>query len=409
MKHNGKVKIMSIVGARPNFMKVASIARAVQGHNQVRRRPAIEHIIVHTGQHYDEQMSKLFFRELQIPEPHYNLEVGSGSHAAQTAQIMERYEPVLLKERPDILFVVGDVNSTVACALVATKINYNGSSNRKRPLIAHIEAGLRSKDRDMPEEINRILTDALSDLLFVTEQDAVTNLEKEGIPDHKIHFVGNVMIDTLMSHLEKAQQLNTLSTIVNETCRDHAWSGKRPLSGSGLQKFPYGLVTLHRPSNVDNPAGLTALMRSIEKIAERIPLLFPLHPRTRNNLRQFGIGQSTAPSDNILYTKPLGYLEFLDLLQHATLVLTDSGGIQEEATFLNVPCITLRNSTERPVTVTLGSNYLVGTDPDRIEKTAYAVIDGNRKASSTPPLWDGKAGERIIDIACTRVMQGLAP
>jgi UDP-N-acetylglucosamine 2-epimerase (non-hydrolysing) len=261
----------------------------------------------------------------------------------------------------------------------------------------------------MPEEINRILTDALSDLLFVTEQGAVINLEQEGIPDNKIHFVGNVMIDTLMSHLAKARKLNTLSTIVNETCRDNAWSRKRLLSGSDLQTIPYGLVTLHRPSNVDDPAGLTALMRSIDKIAERIPLLFPLHPRTRNNLRQFGIVQSKAQSENILYTEPLGYLEFLDLLQQATLVLTDSGGIQEEATFLNVPCITLRNSTERPVTVTLGSNYLVGTDLDRIEKTAYAVIAGNRKAGSTPPLWDGKAGERIVDIACTHLTQGLLP
>ncbi len=400
---------MSIVGARPNFMKVASIARAVQGHNEVGRRPAIEHIIVHTGQHYDEQMSKLFFKELEIPEPHYNLEVGSGSHAVQTAQIMEHFEPVLQAERPDMLFVVGDVNSTIACGLVAAKINYNGSSKRKRPLIAHIEAGLRSKDRDMPEEINRILTDALSDMLFVTEQEAVTNLEREGIPDHKVHFVGNVMIDTLMNHLEKARRLNTLSSIMNEKCRDRAWSRKQPVSGSDLQTFPYGVVTLHRPSNVDNPAGLTALMRSIEKIAERIPLLFPLHPRTRNNLRQFGLVQPASQNENILYTEPLGYLEFLNLLQHATLVLTDSGGIQEETTFLDVPCITLRNSTERPVTVTLGSNYLVGTDPDRIEKTAYAVIDGNRKAGSTPPLWDGKAGERIIDITCAHVMQGLLP
>jgi UDP-N-acetylglucosamine 2-epimerase (non-hydrolysing) len=406
MNQVNKVKIMSIVGARPNFMKIASIARAVQSHNSAGRVPPIEHIIVHTGQHYDEQMSKLFFKELEIPEPHYNLEVGSGSHAAQTAQIMERFEPVLLNERPDLLMVVGDVNSTIACSLVATKISYNGSSKRTRPLIAHIEAGLRSRDRDMPEEINRILTDALSDLLFVTEQDGVSNLEQEGIPGHKVHFVGNVMIDTLVSHLEKAQQLNALSVLVNEKCRDHAWSRKRPLSGPDCRPFPYGLVTLHRPSNVDNPASLAPLMRSIERIAERIPLLFPLHPRTRNNLRQFGIVQATSQSENILYTEPLGYLEFLNLLQHATLVLTDSGGIQEEATYLNVPCITLRNNTERPVTVTLGSNYLVGTDPDRIEQTAFAVIDGNRKAGATPPLWDGKAGERIIDIACANLMQG---
>jgi UDP-N-acetylglucosamine 2-epimerase (non-hydrolysing) len=397
MKVTQNMKIMSIVGARPNFMKVASIARAVHKHNQGAGRPQIEHVILHTGQHYDEQMSKLFFRELEIPTPNYNLEVGSGSHAVQTAQIMERFEPVLLKEQPDVLVVVGDVNSTVACALVATKINYNGSSLRKRPLIAHIEAGLRSRDRDMPEEINRVLTDALSDLLFVTEEEAIANLEQEGIHGHKVHFVGNVMIDTLLCHLEKAKQHNTLSEILdagsNPVLREKFREGGAP---------GYGLVTLHRPSNVDSPAALAALMQSIEKISAKIPLVFPLHPRTRNNLDKFGLARSMQ-DDRILYTEPLGYLQFLNLLRNAALVLTDSGGIQEEATFLGVQCITLRNNTERPVTVTLGTNYLVGTDPAKIEETAFSVIAGNKKAGSTPPFWDGKAGERIVDILADTV------
>jgi UDP-N-acetylglucosamine 2-epimerase (non-hydrolysing) len=397
MEHNNHIKIMSIVGARPNFMKVASIAHAAQKHNNAGGHPVISHVIVHTGQHYDEQMSTLFFKELEIPEPNYNLGVGSGSHAVQTAQIMERFEPVLLKELPDILFVVGDVNSTVACALVATKIDYNGSSNRKRPLIAHIEAGLRSADRDMPEEINRILTDALSDILFVTEQTAVTNLEREGIGNGKVHFVGNVMIDTLMSQLEKARSLNTLETILSEHCHDRELLEKFRLAAD-LKKPPYGIVTLHRPSNVDAPGMLGPLMECIKEIASKIPLIFPLHPRTKNNLTKFGLLRPDGYHENIIYTKPLGYLEFVSLLLDASMVLTDSGGIQEEATVLRIPCITLRNNTERPITITMGTNYLVGTDPDRIRQTAFAVIDGKKKKSFIPPLWDGKASERIIDV-----------
>ena len=387
---------MSIVGARPNFMKVASIASAVDRYNAANGFPKIVHTIVHTGQHYDEQMSDLFFRELEIPKPHYNLEVGSGSHAVQTAQIMEYFEPVLLAEQPDILLVVGDVNSTIACSLVAAKIQYPGANGKKRPLIAHVEAGLRSLDRDMPEEINRILTDALSDLLFVTEDEAVTNLGNEGISKEKIHFVGNVMIDTLISHVEKARVLSTLADIVNK--RDNRHELNQLTASSDLNKFNYGVVTLHRPSNVDTPEALEALMNCLKKIASRIPLIFPLHPRTRNNLMQFGFLQSDGQNQNIIYTKPLGYLDFLNLLLNATLVLTDSGGIQEETTFLRVPCITLRNNTERPVTVTMGTNYLVGTDQDKILNTAFAVIDGNQKEGHIPPLWDGKASDRIIDI-----------
>ena len=401
MDQNNHMKVMSIVGARPNFMKVASLARAIERHNGEERHPRIEHTIVHTGQHYDEQMSDLFFKELDIPKPHYNLEVGSGSHAAQTAQIMERFEPVLLTEQPDVLLVVGDVNSTIACALVATKARYNGSSRRPRPLVAHIEAGLRSRDRSMPEEINRILTDALSDLLFVTEQDALDNLEREGIVRGKVHFVGNVMIDTLISHREKARNLNTLEA-VSEQCN---MALKEKLTPALHQKNArYGLVTLHRPSNVDTADALGPLMDCMRKIAMKIPLIFPLHPRTKNNLVQFGLLGPGDQQESILYTKPLGYLEFLNLLLGASLVLTDSGGIQEEATFLQVPCITLRNNTERPVTMTLGTNYLVGTDPDRILQTAFAVIDGNKKKSFIPLLWDGQAGARIIDIIARQMV-----
>jgi UDP-N-acetylglucosamine 2-epimerase (non-hydrolysing) len=406
MDDNNSMKIMSIVGARPNFMKVASIARAVDKRNGVKGHPKIVHTIVHTGQHYDDKMSDLFFNELEIPKPHYNLEVGSGSHAFQTAQIMERFEPVLLTEQPDVLLVVGDVNSTIACALVATKIKYNGASSRKRPSIAHVEAGLRSLDRDMPEEINRILTDALSDFLFVTERDALVNLEHEGISREKVHFVGNVMIDTLIRHKEKALRLNVIEKILHQNCDnpDLKEQLQSTLDHSGLS---YGLITLHRPSNVDTPDSLRPLMRSIHKISSKIPLIFPLHPRTKNNLKRFDILQAVGQKGNIIYTEPLGYLEFLNLLINAALVLTDSGGIQEEATFLNVPCITLRHNTERPVTVAMGTNYLVGTDPNKIEQTAFAIIDGNRKSCTIPPLWDGMASERIMDILSESISSDL--
>lgn len=389
------MKILSIAGARPNFMKVAPLAYAIERHNQQERQPWIEHRIVHTGQHYDQNMSDSFFEELAVPKPHYNLEAGSGSHSVQTAQIMTRFEPVLLEEKPDVLVLVGDVNSTVACALVAVKINYDGTSTRPRPLIAHVEAGLRSRDRTMPEEINRILTDALSDLLFVTEQDAIANLKHEGIAKRRIHFVGNVMIDTLLRHREKARSLKTLASLLDSDCRDPLLRSR--LTEPGKQSG-YGLITLHRPSNVDSPQELKSLMDCLGKISRRVPLIFPLHPRTRKNLEQYGLPGPEHRHDGILYTNPLGYLEFLNLLLDARLVLTDSGGIQEEATFLGVPCITLRNNTERPVTTTVGTNYLVGTNPDRIMETAYSVIEGTAKKGSIPSLWDGEAGGRIVEI-----------
>lgn len=379
------MKLMSIAGARPNFMKLAAIARAVAEYNtsNAPEGRTIIHRIVHTGQHYDQKMSEGFFDDLGIPKPDINLEVGSGSHAVQTAEIMKRFEPVLLAEQPDVLLVVGDVNSTIACTLVASKIEYGKNSaglppSRKRPVIVHVEAGLRSFDRDMPEEINRILTDAISDLLFITEQSGADNLRQEGVGPEKIHFVGNVMIDTLRQHLEKARQ---------STIKEH-------LAVQGA----YGLVTLHRPSNVDSPDTLLPLVQCLHEISHGIQLLFPLHPRTRNNMERFGMLEKLLANPRIIVTEPLGYLDFLKLIQDATLVITDSGGIQEETTVLGVPCITLRQNTERPVTVTEGSNYLIGTDPEKIMHTAREVLSGSSKKGRIPKYWDGQAGQRIIAI-----------
>jgi UDP-N-acetylglucosamine 2-epimerase (non-hydrolysing) len=382
-----KLKVLSIVGARPNFMKIASIERAISERNVMRRAPDIEHVIIHTGQHYDEHMSSLFFDELNLPKPAFNLEVGSASHAVQTAQIMERFEPVLLAEKPDVLLVVGDVNSTVACALVAVKARYNGSL-RSRPVIGHVEAGLRSFDSDMPEEINRILTDALSDLLFITEEQAKINLEREGIPKDKVHFVGNVMIDTLINHLEKAKALSD------------SFLGGIPIRALADK---YGVATLHRPTNVDDPPKLSALVDCIGKIADALPIIFSVHPRTKNNLERFGLYDVLAQNTRVFLTEPLGYLPFLKLLSSAALVLTDSGGIQEETTFLQVPCITMRNNTERPITITCGTNILVGDSPEEILKTAFTILDGKAKKGSVPPLWDGKAGSRIVEILARTV------
>ena len=385
------LKIMSIVGARPNFMKIASIANAIESHNKKQKVPFIKHFIVHTGQHYDEKMSHLFFEELGIPRPHVNLEVGSASHAVQTALIMERFEPILLEEQPDFLVVVGDVNSTVACCLVASKVIYTKGNMTERPVIVHVEAGLRSFDRSMPEEINRVLTDSLSDLLFVTEKDALINLHKEG-RSKNIFFVGNVMIDTLITHKEKAAKLNTIEKIL------HSKFIRRE---SKQDITSYGIVTLHRPCNVDSPSKLESLMKAIEKISKRILLIFPLHPRTKGNFERFGLYQSFQENNQIVYTESLGYLDFLSLLSNAAIVLTDSGGIQEETTYLGVPCITLRDNTERPVTVTKGTNYLIGTNPDKMIQTAMNILDGNGKKGVVPPLWDGKAGERIVKVLST--------
>jgi UDP-N-acetylglucosamine 2-epimerase (non-hydrolysing) len=389
------MKLLSIAGARPNFMKLAAISRAIEEYNQAAKE-RIMHVIVHTGQHYDEKMSHSFFEDLAIPKPDINLEVGSGSHAIQTAEIMRRFEPVLLFEQPDVLLVVGDVNSTIACTLVAAKIEYPAGSTRKRPIIVHVEAGLRSLDPDMPEEINRILTDTLSDLLFVTEESGVQNLHHEGIKESKIHMVGNVMIDTLQRHLKKARVSDVRQRYnLPEYC---------------------GIVTLHRPSNVDSRETLEPLLTTLHEISKSIPLIFPIHPRTLKHVKTFGLTSllnwSTYPENGteqhnstpssspskIYIIPPLGYLDFLHLVEKAALVITDSGGIQEETTYLQIPCMTLRQNTERPVTVNIGSNYLVGTVPNDILNTAAIIISGKAKKATIPAMWDGRAGQRIIDI-----------
>ncbi len=376
------MKLMSIAGARPNFMKIASVAKAVLQHNTTVQNPGnsgeeIEHVLVHTGQHYDQKMSQSFFDDLGIPEPDINLDVGSGSHAHQTAEIMKSFEPVLLRETPDVLLVVGDVNSTIACCLVGSKIQYGEEHKRERPLIVHVEAGLRSYDRGMPEEVNRILTDSLSDVLFITEESAEDNLKKEGISPEKIFFSGNVMIDTLKHHLKQAENSRI----------------KEDLNVS----FPYGLVTLHRPSNVDSPEILERLIDTLVEISHKKSLLFPLHPRTRNNLKRYNLLAKLEERREITLADPLPYLDFLNLTMGADIVITDSGGIQEETTYLNIPCVTLRENTERPVTVDVGSNYLIGTDKEKIIKTTDLILAGQGKQAGVPKYWDGRSGERIVD------------
>ena len=373
---------MSIAGARPNFMKLASISNAVEDYNMAvtnsdDQTKIIQHIIVHTGQHYDKKMSQSFFDDLSIPKPDINLEVGSGSHACQTADIMKAFEKVLLSEAPDVLLVVGDVNSTIACSLVASKIEYPEGHKIKRPVIVHVEAGLRSFDMEMPEEVNRILTDSLSDILFITEKSAEANLAREGVASEKIFFSGNVMIDTLQRHLQQAEN----SQIKNNLGID----------------YPYGLVTLHRPSNVDSKETLEPLIDMLLTISKKKYLVFAIHPRTRNNLKNFNLISRLEECDKILLTDPLSYLDFLKLMKSADLIITDSGGIQEETTFLNIPCVTLRKNTERPITVDIGSNYLAGSNTEKILETVDLILSGQGKKATIPELWDGKAGERIIN------------
>jgi UDP-N-acetylglucosamine 2-epimerase (non-hydrolysing) len=358
------LKIINIVGARPNLPKIAPLMREMQRH------PEIEPILVHTGQHYDATLSDIFFRQMGIPAPRVNLEVGSGSHAVQTAEVLKRIEPVLLEHQPDLVLVVGDVNSTIAVSLAAVKLGIS---------VAHVEAGLRSFDRGMPEEINRILTDALADYLFVTEEDAIQNLQKEGRPRESIHLVGNVMIDSLRHFLPTAQK----SPIGEDL-------GLK--NGAEWQRF--AVLTLHRPSNVDATEKLAELLRAVDAIAAQVPVIFPVHPRTQQRLAQ--AGSTTHPRLKLI--PPVGYLDFLCLLSKATLVLTDSGGIQEETTALGVPCLTLRENTERPITISQGTNQLVGTDPRKILTAAEAVLAGKAKPGRIPPLWDGHAAERIVEV-----------
>jgi UDP-N-acetylglucosamine 2-epimerase (non-hydrolysing) len=365
-------RILSVVGARPNFMKIAPIAE------ELKKYPGIEHCLVHSGQHYDELLSGNFFTDLNLPKPDVNLQVGSGTQAAQTAEIMKRIEPVLLEYKPQMLLVVGDVNSTLAAALTAVKL---------RIPIAHIEAGLRSFDMTMPEEVNRRLTDAISDLLFVTEKNGVENLKHEGVPEKKIFLVGNVMIDCLLRHRELAARSPILDRL-----------GVRQ-NGSGCR--PYGVLTLHRPSNVDDAGILRGVLSAVQTLAEEMPVFFPVHPRTRKNIESFGLRRYLAEdggSAGIVPLDPLGYLDFLSLNDQARLVLTDSGGVQEETTVLGVPCLTLRENTERPATVEHGSNQVVGVSSDRIVAAGRRLLQNPERISRRPPLWDGKAAPRIVAI-----------
>ncbi|BCA54110.1 UDP-N-acetylglucosamine 2-epimerase-like protein [Nitrospira sp. KM1] len=365
------MKIVNIVGARPNFMKIAPIIKAM------RKRPQICPLLVHTGQHYDASMAGRFFEELDIPRPDVSLDVGSGSHAFQTAEVMKRLEPVLEREKPDLVLVVGDVNSTMAAAVTAAKLKIK---------VAHVEAGLRSFDRDMPEEINRIVTDAVCDFLFVTEESGQTNLLHEGVCKDKIFFVGNVMIDSL----EASRKL---------------WAQSRILDTLNLRKSDYGVVTLHRPSNVDDMRTLEGLMSALCTISERCPLVFPVHPRTIGALKSLSrvsdhvhFGKDTLVNKGIRCIDPVGYLDFMALVASSRIVLTDSGGLQEETTVLGIPCLTLRENTERPVTVTHGTNRVIGSTPSRIEKEAAALLDIPLRPSIPPPLWDGQAAERVVNI-----------
>ncbi|UCE58885.1 MAG: UDP-N-acetylglucosamine 2-epimerase (non-hydrolyzing) [Phycisphaerales bacterium] len=355
------IKVFCVCGARPNFMKIAPVVAAFQDTGR------IQSTIVHTGQHYDENMSRLFFDQLGIPRPDVNLEVGSSSHALQTANIMERFEPLCLQHKPDWVVVVGDVNSTIACALVAVKLGIR---------VAHVESGLRSFDRTMPEEINRLLTDAISDALFVTEQSGLDNLRSEGIPDQKVHFVGNVMIDTLMKHREQADKSAILSEL-------------------GLEPQAYAVLTLHRPSNVDDVNVFGGILDALEMIAAELPIVFPMHPRTRSNIQRIGLEERVKGIERLNVIDPLGYLPFLKLMSESALVLTDSGGMQEETTILSVPCLTLRENTERPVTITQGTNRLVGCSKDRIVAAFREVRGSARTDVRVPELWDGQAARRI--------------
>ncbi len=355
------MKIILVAGARPNFMKVAPL-----WYQLVKTPDVFDPILVHTGQHYDDFMSEIFFRDLNLPRPHYELNVGSGSHAYQTAQIMMGFEEVLLQERPNWVLVVGDVNSTLACAMDAAKLQIP---------VGHIEAGLRSWDRSMPEEINRLVVDAISDLLFAPSKQACENLRREGIEDHRIHFVGNVMIDSLVLLSPKADESSILDI-------------------HGLSVQEYVFLTLHRASNVDCPDTLAGILSALQVL--KCPIAWPLHPRTRNRLSQFGFLQGLEMMDNVKLMDPVGYLDSLKLQKNAKFVMTDSGGLQEETTSLGVPCLTLRENTERPETIDIGTNTLVGVCPERIVAEAESVLNGHYKSGRLPELWDGNTAERIV-------------
>ncbi|HQY19538.1 MAG TPA: UDP-N-acetylglucosamine 2-epimerase (non-hydrolyzing) [Ignavibacteria bacterium] len=372
-------KIISVVGARPNFMKMAPIHKQLLKH-----RSKVTHKIVHTGQHYDKKMSDIFIEELDLPKPHIHLSIGSRSHAELVAMIMMEFEKIILKEKPDLVLVYGDINSTAAAVMVCSKILTK--SGRTIP-IAHIESGLRSFDRTMPEEINRMVTDVLADYLFVTEPSGVKNLKKEGISSNKIFFVGNTMIDSLEFYLKKSK----LSNVLKELC---------------ISEKKYTLVTLHRPSNVDSKENLNkiiSIFKNINKIDPSLDIVFPVHPRTIKMLEKFGLKDIFYSIKNLIVTEPFGYLDFLNLIQNAKFILTDSGGIQEETTFLKVPCITLRENTERPVTSEIGTNVICGLDEKKIIKHIKEIESGKFKKGKIPKLWDGKAAERIVKVLLKKI------
>ncbi|MFP3939155.1 MAG: non-hydrolyzing UDP-N-acetylglucosamine 2-epimerase [Thermoanaerobaculia bacterium] len=363
------LRILAVAGCRPNFVKLGPLLA------EARRHDGIEALLVHTGQHYDRRLSGVFFRDLGLPEPDVHLEVGSASHAVQTARVMERMEAVLLERRPDLVLVVGDVNSTVAASLTAVKLGFP---------VAHVEAGLRSFDREMPEEVNRLLTDAVSDYLFATERSAVENLRREGFADERVHLVGNVMVDALLGNLE---------TIARAATR-RRWD---------LDRRGYAVLTLHRPENVDDPAAAGGVLAAVRELQSHLPVVFPVHPRTRERFRRMDLWRHLEGGSGLLLAEPMGYVEFLGLVRDAALVLTDSGGLQEETTVLGVPCLTLRPGTERPATVAEGTNRIAGRDPEAVVREALAALDGAgaREAGTAgrvPELWDGRAAERIVNV-----------
>jgi len=355
------MKIACVVGARPNFMKIAPLLEAMA------KYPNLDPLLVHTGQHYDYEMSQIFFEELEIPKPDVYMGVGSGSHAVQTGKIMMAFEEVVVEHRPDLVLVVGDVNSTMACAIVGAKLCIP---------VAHVEAGIRSLDRAMPEEINRILTDVISDYLFTRTEEADENLRKEGIPDEKIFLVGDITIDTLLKYKDQASSNEILDEL-------------------GLDRESYALMTLHRPSNVDDEANFVDILNALEKIQQRIKLVFPMHPRTKARVEGFGLSDVISGMKNLVVVEPLGYLSFMGLMVNSKFVLTDSGGMQTETTVLNIPCLTMRENTERQETAREGTNILVGSDAQLIVRESMQILDGNGKSGSYPSIWDGYTAQRI--------------
>jgi len=367
-----KIKIVIVAGARPNFIKIGPLVHELEIHKNI-----FNTILVHTGQHYDFEMSEKFFKDLDIPKPKYFLHVGSASHATQTAKIMIAFEKVILRVMPNIVVVVGDVNSTLACAIVASKLNIQ---------IAHVEAGLRSFDRAMPEEINRIVTDSLSDYLFVSEESGLVNLKSEGVNSKNVHFVGNIMIDTLLSKMEKIAKSNILNSL------EVRYKTKK------LKLDTYAVLTLHRPVNVDSKESLTNIYNILKAISKKTKIVYPVHPRTKMMIKKHDFLRKFKLLDNLIVVEPLGYIDFIKLAKDSSFVLTDSGGIQEETTFLKVPCLTMRDNTERPVTINKGTNNLVGINKYRISRHVDYILNNINRRSKIPKLWDGKTAERIVRI-----------